>query len=147
MKLFVSMSMNGKPDNELRSRLNEYVESIKSDENLKDSIKSPIEVINTIEHENTPRNPSRLWYLGESIKKLNDADMVYFADDWYKANGCWVEFVAANLYLDRDKIAFDYPDEYIARWILDIMINISHLIQSSREKKEAPNTNVQETQN
>ena len=136
MKLFVSMRMHGTDETKLHERLNSYVENVKTDENLKDDIQSPIEVINTIDHVGAPKNASRLWYLGESIKKLSDADMVYFADDWYKANGCWVEFVAAHLYLDNANIIYDYPDEWTGRWIMDIIREVLCFIDEMRRRND-----------
>ena len=124
MKLFVSMRMHGTDETKLHERLNSYVENVKTDENLKDDIKSPIEVINTIDHAGAPKNASRLWYLGESIKKLSDAD------------GCWVEFVAAHLYLDNANIIYDYPDEWTGRWIMDIIREVLCFIDEMRRRNE-----------
>ena len=39
-----------------------------------------------------------IWYLGESIKRMADADVVYFATGWQRAKGCLVEFNVAGLY-------------------------------------------------
>ena len=39
-----------------------------------------------------------IWYLGESIKRMAGADLVYFAPGWQRAKGCVVEFNVAGLY-------------------------------------------------
>ena len=36
-----------------------------------------------------PKTP--LWYLGESIKLLGQADIAYFCKDWEKYRGCCIE--------------------------------------------------------
>lgn len=41
--------------------------------------------------EDAPENASPLWYLGESIKRLSEADAAYFAKGWESARGCRIE--------------------------------------------------------
>lgn len=39
-----------------------------------------------------------VWYLGESIKRLSEADIVFFVNDWDKFRGCSVEYEIAKSY-------------------------------------------------
>lgn len=57
-----------------------------------------IEVIENYYHENAPADASRIWHLGESIKMLEKADMVYFCDDSKDSNGCIIERTICELY-------------------------------------------------
>lgn len=45
-----------------------------------------------------PHDTTPLWYLGESIKKMSEADVVYFATGWAKARGCQIEHECAVKY-------------------------------------------------
>ena len=47
-----------------------------------------IEVIDSF-FDSEPKTP--LWYLGESIKLLGQADIAYFCKDWEKYRGCCIE--------------------------------------------------------
>lgn len=114
MKVFISLPMNGRNDVVVREDQTKFLKDLESDMREKNDLSDgeSLELIDTVSHVNVPENPSRLWYLGEAIKKLDNADLVYFAGDWYKAKGCWVEFVAASVY--GKKMIFDYPDRKAA---------------------------------
>lgn len=114
MKIFISMSMNGRSDAEIEADMNKYFDIIKKDliENGELKEDETVTLIDTIHHDNMPANPDRLWYLGSSIQKMADADIVYFAGDWFKAKGCWVEYVAALKY--NKSMVYDYPS-YVHR--------------------------------
>lgn len=45
-----------------------------------------------------PHDATPLWYLGESIKLIGDADIVYMCKDWQKYNGCTIEHECAVRY-------------------------------------------------
>ena len=47
-----------------------------------------IEVIDSF-FDGEPKTP--LWYIGESIKLLGQADIAYFCKDWEKYRGCCIE--------------------------------------------------------
>lgn len=83
-KLFISQPMRGKTDEEIkleRERAIEHAERLAGEQ---------FEVIDSF-FEDMPIDEGPLWYLGESIKLLGDADMVYFAPGWKEARGCLVE--------------------------------------------------------
>lgn len=109
MKIFISMSMNGRSDAEIKVDMDKYFDIIKKDliENGELKEDEIVTLIDSIHHDNMPANPDRMWYLGSSIQKMADADIVYFAGDWFKAKGCWVEYVAALKY--NKSMVYDYP--------------------------------------
>ena len=48
--------------------------------------------------EDAPHDATSLWFLGESIKLLGQADFVYFCKEWDKYRGCIAENTICNLY-------------------------------------------------
>lgn len=82
-RLFISQVMNGKTDEEI---LSAREKAIKSAERF---LGEPVEVIDSffkgadLSH--------ALEYLGESIKLMATADVVYFAKGWETARGCRIE--------------------------------------------------------
>ena len=83
MKLFISQPMAGKTEKEIldeRERVLIKVKELFPNQN--------IEVIDSF-FDGEPKTP--LWYLGESIKLLGQADIVYFCKDWEKYRGCCIE--------------------------------------------------------
>lgn len=121
MKAFISLRMNDRPENEILKDFESAFKILKDDLSNQEKIPEgeTLELIDSFHHENVPKDAPRLYYLGEAIKKLDDADVVYFYKDWWKAKGCWVEFIAANVY---DKtLVYDYPSRRIMRAIEDIL--------------------------
>lgn len=116
MKVFISQPMNGKTDEEIKQLREHILENIRIGTKVGDSgpykclvkvddkeviQKRKIqkrEIIQNIDHKDAPRKAGRLWYLGASISKLDDADVAVFAPGWKKAKGCRVEFTACELY-------------------------------------------------
>ena len=45
-----------------------------------------------------PENASRLYYLGEAIKKLGECDVCYFCKGWQNHKGCLIEMEICKLY-------------------------------------------------
>lgn len=91
-KLFISQPMRDKTDEEIKSeriRIYEKVRSI-----LKDN---DVEIVDSF-IKNTPKDAKPLWYLGESIKSMANADIVYFAKDWEYYRGCKIEHDCAVEY-------------------------------------------------
>lgn len=48
--------------------------------------------------QNVPEGLLGLYYLGKSLEKMAEADMVYFCGGWEKARGCKIEQAAAIAY-------------------------------------------------
>lgn len=85
MKLFISQPMRGKTP-----------EQIKKERDLITSLFSDVEIINSYFENNKYEDP--LVCLGESIKLLAEADIVYFCNDWDQYNGCYIEHECAKRY-------------------------------------------------
>lgn len=84
MKVFLSQPMNGVPEEEvlkLRCHMESYLEQVYG----------PVDIIDSYVHENVPENAGRLWYLGTSIRMMQEADLVVFCPGWENAKGCRVE--------------------------------------------------------
>lgn len=90
MKLFISQPMKGKTDEQILEERNKAAGLfILEGEN--------VEVIDSFITD-APAQAAPLWYLGESIKLLGEADVVYFCKDWQKYNGCTIEHECAVRY-------------------------------------------------
>ena len=92
MKVFISQKMSGLTEEEVMETRNKAIAHLKS------VYGDNIEVIENYYHENAPADASRIWHLGESIKMLEKADMVYFCDDSKDSNGCIIERTICELY-------------------------------------------------
>ena len=90
-KLFISQPMKDKTDDEIKR------EREKALTLAKESVGDDVELIDSF-FENAPHDARPLWYLGESLKLLATADIVYFADGWEKARGCKIEHECAEQY-------------------------------------------------
>lgn len=84
MKIFISQPMRGKTDKEIKAERETIINIAKKD------LGNDIEIIDSF-FENAPVTANPMWYLGESIKKLSEADVAYFAKDWGNARGCKIE--------------------------------------------------------
>lgn len=96
MKVFLSHPMHGMSEKEvmdLRRRAKSYL----------DEFYGEVEIIDNYHHENAPENAGRVWHLGESIKMMNDADLVVFCPGYELARGCRVE----------EKICLEYDIPYL----------------------------------
>ena len=90
-KLFISQPMSGKADEEI---LAERKVAIKAAEEL---LREPVEVIDSF-FQSAPVDAKPLWYIGESIKLLAEADVAFFAKGWDEARGCKIENTCAIEY-------------------------------------------------
>ena len=92
-KVFISQGMNGKTEKAIKSE-RAYLKNV-AESALIDKVK----VIDSYIEENAPKNTKQaLWYLGESLKLMADADVVIFAKDWQEYRGCKIEHEAALAY-------------------------------------------------
>ncbi len=88
MKVFISMPMNGKTDEQIKKEFAEISEKIKAEY-------GQVKILNSI-FEYKEDNPIK--YLAKSIALLAKADIVYFTHDWQQARGCSVERHVAEAY-------------------------------------------------
>jgi hypothetical protein len=89
-KLFISQPMRGKTDEEILAERADAVQS------ARDALGEEVEVIDSFF--GTSDMSHALEYLGESLKLLAKADIVYFAPGWNEARGCKIEHVCAEEY-------------------------------------------------
>ena len=87
MKVFISMPMNGKTEEQIR----EEMEQIKKDFAFSDS-----EFIDSIIPDADKK--SDLECIAEAIKLLDTADAAFFAKGWENARGCRVEYAVCCNY-------------------------------------------------
>lgn len=90
MKLFISQPMKGKTNEEIEAE-RAVVFSRFEAEGIK------VEIIDSF-FKNAPAQATPLWYLGESIKLLEEADVVFFCKGWEHYNGCTIEHECAVRY-------------------------------------------------
>lgn len=90
-KLFISQPMKGRSDEEI---INERRACIKY---AKETLGEDVEVIDSF-FSGAPADAKPLWYLGESLKLLAQADVAYFAAGWVDARGCKIEHTCAVEY-------------------------------------------------
>lgn len=94
-KLFISQPMRGKTDEEILAVREKAIRSAEK------HVGEPVEVIDSF-FQSAPVDAKPLWYLGESLKLLAEADVAYFADGWNEARGCKIEHTCAVEYnIDR----------------------------------------------
>lgn len=90
MKLFISQPMRDKTNEEIEAERASVVRRFESNGVTVEVLKSFFK--------NAPAKAAPLWYLGESIKLLGEADVVYFCKDWQRYNGCVIEHECAVRY-------------------------------------------------
>ena len=92
-KLFVSVPMKGRTEEEIR----ESIDKMKKIAEIYEG--EELELIDSYIEHNPPQNSNQaVWYLGESLKKLSEADVFIGIDDCYEWNGCEVEYRVATSY-------------------------------------------------
>lgn len=96
-RVFISLPMKDKTDQEIleaRKKAQEEIQKILYNESL--------EFIDTWITEEPPHyltdNSISLWYLGKSLEKLAEADVLYCSDNWHDYRGCVLEREAAKKY-------------------------------------------------
>jgi hypothetical protein len=92
IKVFISQPMRDKTNEQIKAERKRALDEIKA--------LYPNEEIEEIQSffEDVPHDATPLWYLGESIKLLGQADFAYFCKDWDKYRGCIAENTICNLY-------------------------------------------------
>lgn len=93
-KIFISQPMNGKTTEEIENERN-YTISILTSRFAKENER--IEIIDSF-FKDAPHDSKPLWYLGESVKLMSEADVVFFCNGWQTARGCQIEHDCALEY-------------------------------------------------
>ena len=90
IKIFISQPMNSKTNEEIENERNYIIGRL--------ATQFPrAEIIDSF-FKNTPHDVKPLWYLGESIKLMSEADVVFFCNGWQIARGCQIEHDCALEY-------------------------------------------------
>ena len=71
IKVFISQPMRDKTDDEIKKERERAIEEVKKEFN------DEVEIIDSF-FEGAPHDAKPLWFLGESLRKLSDADVAYF---------------------------------------------------------------------
>lgn len=94
-KLFISLPMNGRSEEEIKTKMGEYkrlADAILGEETeLIDSYFEGFDI--NKDDVNAP-----IYYLGKSIQKMAEADFVVFGKGWVEARGCKIEYKVAETY-------------------------------------------------
>lgn len=90
-KLFISQPMRGKTDEEILATREKAIAK------AKELVGEPVEALETF-FQGAPAGAKPLWYIGESIKYLGEADVAFFAKGWEDARGCRIEHECAKEY-------------------------------------------------
>ena len=98
MKIFISQPMRNKTDEEIQA---ERAKAIDECQAYAACTGEKIDIIDSI-IEGAPDGAKPLWYLGESIKRLSEADAAYFVrgweNRWDENRGCRIEHMACVEY-------------------------------------------------
>ena len=104
-KLFVSVPMRGRTEEEIKAsiqKMKKIAEIYEGEE---------LELIDSYIEDNPPKNSKEaVWYLGESIKKLAQADVFIGICESYDWRGCQIERETAEKYGIR---AYAIPVRYV----------------------------------
>lgn len=93
IKLFISQPMRDKTDEEILAEREKAIKTVSTIFGYDD-----VKVINPF-FQGVPHDAKPLWYLGESIKMLGDADVVaYLCEGWDDYRGCQIEHKASEDY-------------------------------------------------
>lgn len=99
-KLFVSVPMKGRTKEEIKAsiqKMKKIAEIYEGEE---------LELIDSYIEDNPPKDSKEaVWYLGESLKKLAQADVFVGIDEAYDWNGCYIERDTAQRYGIKTYIA------------------------------------------
>ena len=104
-KLFVSVPMKGRTEEEIKAsiqKMKKIAEIYEGEE---------LELIDSYIEDNPPKDSKEaIWYLGESLKKLAQADVFIGICESYDWNGCCIERETADKYGIK---AYAIPVRYV----------------------------------
>lgn len=90
MKIFISQPMRGKTDAEILEERERAIKVAKAKWGDVEALESFFR--------GAPTEAKPLWFLGESLKVMADADAVIVCKGWSDARGCKVEIATADAY-------------------------------------------------
>lgn len=104
-KLFVSVPMKGRTEEEIK----ESIQKMKKIAEIYEG--EELELIDSYIEDKPPKDSKEaVWFLGESLKKLAQADVFMGICEIYDWNGCCIEMETANKYGIK---AYTIPVRYV----------------------------------
>lgn len=99
MRLFISIPMNGRTDEEVFAEI-EQIKKVFNDYISETAPDESVEFVNTFIQDEAPDEciAKPVWYLGESIKILSTCDAILKAPNSHKSRGCHIEQQVAKTY-------------------------------------------------
>lgn len=117
-KLFVSVPMKGRTEEEIKAsiqKMKKIAEIYEGEE---------LELIDSYIEDNPPKDSKEaVWYLGESLKKLAQADVFIGICESYDWNGCCIERETAEKYGIK---AYMIPARYVIEGYNAFFLNRLH---------------------
>ena len=92
MKVFISQAMNNKTDEEIKAERDEALKKVN------DTFKGDMEEIKSFFEGEPEVKTIPLFFLGESIRLLSDADIIVFCKGYENYRGCIIEELCAKEY-------------------------------------------------
>lgn len=89
--VFISQPMKGLNNNQINVNRNEVIEYAKNKYGF------DVTIIDSF-FEGAPAHKKPIWFLGKSIEKLADAEVIIMAPGWEDARGCKIEHDVAKAY-------------------------------------------------
>lgn len=92
-KLFISVPMKGRTEEQIKASVEKMHKIAEA------TVGEPLEVIDSYIEVNPPKDSKEaVWYLGESIKKLSQADYMISIPPYPMYHGCVIEDMVAHHY-------------------------------------------------
>lgn len=91
MKVFISVGMTGRNDEDVRNDI-ERASSI-----IKATCGNDVEIVHTFDTVG-PEDFHKTWYISRAIDTLGQCDKVFFTKDYYHSRGCRIEELVAKEY-------------------------------------------------
>ena len=97
IKVFISQPMKDKTDDQIKEERARAITSIKKLIKEGGRDENDFEVIESF-FEGAPHSAAPAWFLGEGIKLMSKANVIYFVKGWEDARGCQIEKLVAEKY-------------------------------------------------
>jgi len=95
LHIFVSLRCEGKTYDEMRLRQKAIFKAYKEKSN---KYKDDLDLVDSLSRNYVPGESNRIEFLGISITKMCDADVVLVPLDYRKSKGCTLEALTAKIY-------------------------------------------------
>lgn len=106
LKVFISQPMSGKEATTIDIVRAEAIKTIRQHYPEED-----LQIIDS----HFQKHGKPLECLGDAIKLMADANIIYFCKNWEHSRGCLIEHACAELYMEKADIIEDTDDERIWR--------------------------------